>query len=108
MLTKFPIKSDRGVYRVTIRRSLNIIFNYVYVIKVYQESGSKFPLLRFKKIYHDVVSVIDWRDDLINLAKKSVIEAELYLDREYRKSTPNLQAIEAFRNWDGDMTKEKR
>lgn len=46
MLTKFPVKTDRGEYRVTIHRSLNIIFNYVYVTKVYQESGSKFPLLK--------------------------------------------------------------
>lgn len=102
MLTKFPVKTDRGEYRVTIRRSL--IFEHAYVTKVFVVRTTKVPFLKFRKVRDSLSATKEWRDDLIGLAKTAVLNAEKDEDERILRSTVNPQAIEAFRNWDGDLT----
>ncbi|QNM43696.1 hypothetical protein [Shouchella clausii] len=98
MLTKFPVTTDRGEYRVTIRESW--AFEQILVVRIYVKTVRKIPAFRFEKIGRYLVSTDDWYNNLIGLAKHFVIEAE----RSYLSREVNPQAIEAFHAWDGDLT----
>ncbi|MBU8597305.1 hypothetical protein KM908_14260 [Alkalihalobacillus clausii] len=98
MLTKFPVTTDRGEYRVTIRESR--AFERTLVVRIYVKTGRNIPAFRFEKIGRYLVSTDYWYANLIGLAKTYVLEAE----RSYLSREVNPLAIEAFRNWDGDMT----
>lgn len=97
MLTKFPVTTDRGEYRVTIEE--NQYIDDMLNVRVYVRAR-RIPLLRFRSLGRCVKSKKRWHNDLVGLAKQCVIEKE----QRYISRGLSAQAIEAFRNWDGDMT----
>ncbi|WP_141556773.1 hypothetical protein [Bacillus sp. Marseille-P3800] len=102
MLTKFPVTTDRGEYRVSIRGSRFWLESYR--VNVYVKRSINLPLLRYKKVATHLYDRDDFRDRLVYVARSVVARFERSSDQRYLQFNDDPKAIEAFREWDGDMT----
>lgn len=101
MLTKFPITTDRGEYRVSIEN--DDWFDHYHAI-IFQKRSFLRYFTKFKRLgsYSAKHEVVD--NEFVLFAKECVILYEKDCDVELAERAKYDEAIEAFRNWNGDMT----
>lgn len=102
MLTKFPVTTDRGEYRVDIK-DVHADGDVIYEIDVYV------PYLKWKIFRKfEYVGSCDagekYRNRFIEAAMDAVKLCEDHVEEIAQSNRGRTEAIEAFRNWDGDMT----
>ncbi|MBJ6364173.1 hypothetical protein ACFOQM_23410 [Paenibacillus sp. GCM10012307] len=114
-LSKFPVTSPSGAeYRVTIKYDSVIIGDYkgneVWRVYIYEKRNTWGPF-RFKCTGRYQADYSDY-SDLVELASYAVLEYEEDVETEKREnikkaelSRKQAEAIGAFRNWDGKITK---
>ncbi|MCY1105801.1 hypothetical protein [Shouchella clausii] len=101
MLTKFPVTTDRGEYRVDIEKS--DYFSYYYA-RIYQKRNVLRYFSTFKHLatYQGLYS--DVEEDFVAFAKDTVLTYEDDCDAEEIARVKKRKAVEAFHAWDGDIT----
>ncbi|KMK75401.1 hypothetical protein [Alkalihalobacillus pseudalcaliphilus] len=104
MLSKYPVTTDRGEYRVTIKN----IYWYddggdIYKVEIF-EPYIKWKLFRRFRLVATLRAEEKYRNDFVKVARHSVLNyEERLIEREEEQRIIN-EAHAVFHEWDGDMT----
>ncbi|GIN10141.1 hypothetical protein [Shouchella rhizosphaerae] len=107
MLTKFPVTTDRGEYRVDVCSHYRhrLIPNWTVLIYKPRIKPSLFRKFDLLYEFDTTVSAYErYSGNLIELATDAVKMYEEAIEERDRIELAREEAIEAFHAWDGDMT----
>ncbi|MCM3314829.1 hypothetical protein M3626_20755 [Psychrobacillus sp. MER TA 17] len=102
MLTKFPVTTDRGEYRVKVGVPYG---SKKYTVKVYKrKKRSLLTPRKFKKVSDSYGDIELWGDDIVGLVTRSISDYERLMQKNQEIEIAMERAEIEFKQWNGDMT----
>ncbi|WP_342423100.1 hypothetical protein [Paenibacillus sp. FSL E2-0178] len=99
ILTKYPVASEYGKYRVDIEESYSILSYYSVVL--FQEKKLNKNKIRFEKVRVDTYDLKDWDFDFVSIAKDIVKKYEEISELTRQFNNKINDAGKSFALWNG-------